>query len=242
MPVKMFEIYRHIHGELIEITFAQDLMQNTESKIDIAIVCFQDACNVACDAVYALTHAHANIEWFLSEHPDAPLKYEAAHFGVFYATDVTLRLYAAAEHIANFIINFLNIPKDELKPYRESNKSIRMTVGKYLLAKKPDDKITLAVKNIKWNDSWDKAIKYRNDWVHNQAPHIEDTGIRRKRESILSKDGNNFSVPIGRFETPVYTREEFINKVTEATHVFVGFLAEMELILNKKIEEISFKE
>ena len=105
MPIKVFEIYEQIFNIPIEIILTIDTINKKESSnIDIAIICFRDACNETCDAVCALRYAYATLVWFEEEHPNAPSKYDAAHYGKFYATDVTLRLYSAAEHISNFIM------------------------------------------------------------------------------------------------------------------------------------------
>lgn len=133
IPVKIFEIYKQVFSIQIEMILTLDVIHmNKTSNIDIAIICFRDTCNETCDAVCALRYAYAALVWFGEKHPNAPLKYEAAHYGKFYTTDVTLRLYSAAEHISNFIIEFLKITDDKLKPYRKNFASKQKQLSKYM--------------------------------------------------------------------------------------------------------------
>lgn len=81
-------------------------------------------------------------------------------------------------------------------------------------------------------------MNYRNDWVHNQAPLIANTGIRHKRESMLTKNGNNCSVSLGKFEKPKYTIEEFLSMVTIASDRFVNFMSVLLNILSEYIKEL----
>ena len=92
--------------------------------------------------VYALRKAYENPIWYQEQAPDAPKEIEACRFAKFYADDAALRLYASAEHIANFIIYFLDIPSDQIKLYKKSNASIASAVGKYLNASSDNQDIS----------------------------------------------------------------------------------------------------
>src|SRR2546422_912961 len=80
------------------------------STVPVATVCLQDATSALEEARYALLEALAHIVWY-SEKCEPPNETLAVFFGKFYADDAALRMYAAGEHLANAIINMLEIKK-----------------------------------------------------------------------------------------------------------------------------------
>jgi len=201
-----------------------------EKKLDVATVCLRDASEVAWEVVYALGQAYASLVWFREEHPEAPLETKACVLGKFYTDDAALRLYAAAEHIANFILAFLEIEKSVLEPYEEKNASRAHVVGKYLIAEMPVHAITLAVKDLLAEENWNRVMHYRNIWVHEQPPLIEGVGIVYERKGRWTKTEHGY-VGIGNSDKPQYTVDYLIEMVSSASHALMKVLATLTMIL-----------
>jgi hypothetical protein len=198
--------------------------------LDVATVCLRDASEVAWEVVYALEQAYASLVWFREEHPNAPLEKEACVLGKFYTDDAALRLYAAAEHIANFILKFLEIEKSVLKRYEEKNASRAQVIGKYLTAEMPAHAITVAVKDLLAEENWGRVMHYRNIWVHEQPPLIEGVGIVYERRKRWTKTEYGY-VGIGNSDKPQYTVDYLLEMVSSASHAFMKALATLTKIL-----------
>ncbi len=241
IPSNIFAIHKHaVNINLPMATMRDSIQKHRKSNIDVAIICFIDACETARDAISALTYAHASLVWFYEYHPKAPLKYEAAHYGKFYGTDVALRLYSAAEHVSSFIIEFLEISPKKFVQHKNRSSS-QTKVGEYMVKYEPDHNITMAIQKLIGGRVWLDTMKYRNGWVHNQAPLIANTGIRLKRKSTVKESGNECSILFGVYEEPKYTIEKFLYLITEASVRFVKFMSEMSDVLTEYIENLTHK-
>ena len=98
--------------DFISISFAP------ESNIPEASVCLQDAVHTFREARYALYEVFAHKVWYL-EKKDPPDEKTAIFFRRFYIDDAALRLYSAGEHLANGIINMLEIKYSDLKDFKK---------------------------------------------------------------------------------------------------------------------------
>ena len=122
----------------------------------IAAVCLQDATSVLQEARYALLEALAHLVWY-REKSEPPNEHLALFFGKFYADDVALRLYAAAEHLANAIVNILDIEREvaEFKKLKKlGGSSKQVTVGIYLAKNLSTHEITKAVLSLRDSEDW----------------------------------------------------------------------------------------
>ncbi len=208
--------------------------KNTES----AIVCLRDASTVATEAVYALSQAYIHLFWYREEHPDAPLEKEACAYCKFYIDDVALRLYAAAEHLANFVIAFLNIEKSKLKQSKTKKpSSLASRVGKYMFAEMPTHDIIVRIKKLKDDKNWEETMKYRNDWVHEQPPLVDGLGIVYKRKSRWKKADNRVGL-FGGSDHPQLSIDSLLNTVSSASHAFVNLLSELSDILFAHLRDL----
>ncbi|MDP2886062.1 MAG: hypothetical protein Q8P51_13700 [Ignavibacteria bacterium] len=181
--------------------------------LDIATVCLRDASEVACEVVYALDQAYASLVWFRGVHPQAPLETEACMRGKFYSDDAALRLYATAEHIANFIVAFLEIEKSALGPYEEKNASRAHVVGKYLMRELSTHEVSLAVKDLLTEKNWGEAMNYRNIWVHEQPPLIEGVGILYQRKGRWTKTEHGCALGLGGGDKPQSSVDSLLEMV-----------------------------
>jgi hypothetical protein len=197
-----------------------------DSTIPVASVCLHDAFYMLADASYAFHEILAHRAWYL-EKRETPAEMTAIHFTRFYADDVALRLYAAGEHLANAIIDMLEIKKRSLIPYKKKRISKQIIVWEYLKSEEPTHPITEAVKKLAHSKEWLATLNYRNDWVHGKPPIIEGLGIqyeRRKRWQISDK---HIGISFGGGDEPKYSDTDLINMVRPALFMYVEALSDI---------------
>jgi ribosomal protein S13 len=212
----------------------------TGSTIPIASVCLQDATSALMEARYALFEAIAHLVWY-REKCEPPNETLAVFFGKFYADDAALRIYAAGEHLANAIINMLEIKKEvsdfkRLKLAKSRNVvSKQALVGIYLIENYPDHEITKAIRRLKESMDWKKTRTYRDDWVHGKPPIISGMGIEYERRNRLIVSADSIGVSVGGGDEPHYSVEDLLGfmkpalfllteAVTEIVDYYVEFL------------------
>lgn len=219
--------------DLISCKFSQD------SAIPVASVCFRDSDQMAYHANFALNEFYRNKIWYFKKR-DPPDEMAGRVLCRFYLDDVALRLYAAAEHLANAIINMLEIDENEIIEEKKKDRflSRQSVLGNYLKKKLKGHEITPVVKNLGENTNWIKTMDYRNKWVHEQPPTVDGLGIVYKRKN---RWGNNkmFSPTLGEtrlFKTlligggdePDYTIDKILEFVKPALFLFVDTLSSVE--------------
>lgn len=215
--------------ELVSLTFPH------ESTVPVAAACLHDALDALADARYAFHEILAHRAWYL-EKRETPIKSTAIIFTRFYADDVALRLYAAGEHLANAIIDMLEINKRDLIPYKKKRISRQIILWEYLKREEPKHAITEAVRKLAQSKQWLATLDYRNAWVHGKPPIIEGLGIqydRRKRWVISEK---HIRLSFGGGDPPKYTDEGLIDMVKAALFVFVETLINVTAWYVKLVE------
>jgi ribosomal protein S13 len=182
------------------------------------------------------------------EKREPPNESDAVFFGKFYADDAALRMYAAGEHLANAIINMLEIKKElqEFKKQKLAKKknvvSRQAIVGNYLIENEPSHEITKAIVKLKESDEWQKTRKYRDDWVHGKPPLLKGMGIGYERRKRLKVTPNSIGISIGGGDAPQYSVDDLLGfikpalfllteAVTKTAEYYVDFLNK-----NKKSE------
>lgn len=208
-----------------------------DSNIPIASACFQDTFYTLQEASHALSEIFAHQIWYL-EKKDTPDEWLAAFFSRFYADDVALRLYSAAEHLANGIIMMLEITDKDLEPYKVKRSSQRVIVGNYLCNKKMNHPVTKSA--IKLNDSkqWCDTINYRNRLVHDQPPTVKGLGIvyeRRRRWKQVSN--GQFTLGIGGGDKPEYSVKDLVGFIKPALFQFSDTLISVVEFYKKLIND-----
>lgn len=183
-----------------------------DSSMPIAAVCLQDATSVLKEARYALFEALAHLFWY-REMSEPPNEHLALFFGKFYADDIALRLYAAAEHLANAIVNILDI-ESKVTEFKKSKKlgvsSQQATVGKYLAKNHPTHEITKAVLSLRDSQDWKKTRDYRDNWVHNKPPIIKGLGVNYQRRNRLIVTSNTMGVTFGSGDEAAHTVDDLL--------------------------------
>ena len=218
--------------------------------LSVALVCLDDAYNRFLQARMALCEAFACLIWYREESPKAPLNFEAALTGRFYVDYVGLLLYAAGEDIGAFVTHFLGI-KDDIRNYledaevqkkleRKKISSNAAKVGLYLKDKFPDHEVTTIICDLHNNQHWQKAITYRNNWVHEQPPIVAEMGVQYARESRgREAEGKGRSISFGGGNPPKYTIDKLLDVMVSATDVFAAALWRLLEIVIRKREEFS---
>lgn len=191
------------------------------SSIPIAAVCLQDATSVLQEARYALLEALAHLAWY-REKSDPPNEHLALFFGKFYADDVALRLYAAAEHLANAIVNILDIEikiADFKKSAQLGVSSQQAIVGKYLAKSQPTHEITKAILTLRDSKDWKKTRDYRDVWVHGKPPIMKGLGIEYERRNRLIVTHNTVGVTFGSGDEPTHSVDELVAFTKTSIHL-----------------------
>lgn len=210
-----------------------------KSRVPEAIICLHDALQVVEEIQYALHEMLAHLIWYRQDRGE-PNEKAAIYFGRFYADDAALRLYAAAEHVANFIMRFLDLDRADLKPYAKKRDSLHSVVGHYLMAERLDEPITKTIHHLVQDSNWIKTINYRNIWVHEQPPIIAGLGIVWKREPrwVITERGHMLG--IGGGDTPNYSVDELTKMVLPANETFIEIMSQIVDIVVEFLEKHDF--
>ncbi len=173
---EMYKVVRSLSPSPISINFGP------KSRVPIAAVCLNDTLSAISEATYALREAYAHEIWYREE-SNPPNESTSNYFIKFYSDDAALRMYSASEHLAAAIIEMLEVNKRTLQPHKKKGTSLSVTVGKYLIRKRVNHPITLAIAELIRSTDWTKSIAYRDKWVHQQPPLVSGFGIQWHRKS-----------------------------------------------------------
>lgn len=161
-----------------------------QSRVPFAAPCLNDSYYMLCEARYALIEGFSQVRQNRAKVP--PDEWHAAFFGQFYGADVTLRLYAAGEHLANAIIQILALDRAALNDFRKNGRSsLQSVLAKFLASKFPQHLTFRAVQKLAGSKDWKWSMNYRNDWVHEQAPQVRGLGIQFKRDEEYWREGRD---------------------------------------------------
>jgi hypothetical protein len=215
-------------------TSVRDLLNDT--KISDALGCLDDARNRFSFIRTALFEAQAKMIWFLEISPDAPDESQAIANGKFFLDYVTLLLYAISEDISFFISYYFNlniteyVKKPEIQKIlgKENISSNASKVALYLRREMKSNKITELVSNLHNDPNWDKALKYRNEWVHKKPPIISGLGDKfpRKMHRITTNQNGTRDL-IVLAGVPQYSIDELLSVTLNATQVLANTLSEI---------------
>ncbi len=205
------------------------------STIPCAAACLQDTLNTLAEARYALYEAIAHKVWY--HDVCEPRNEEAAiFFSRFYADDIALRLYSASEHLAESIVNMLEITQQDLAPYEKKRVSRQSIVGHFLRKERSGHPVTMAVLQLATSSEWQQASHYRDEWVHSQPPLIEGLGIVYKRGQRwrISPTGKEHVLDLGCGDEPQYSVEDLLKFVgpalfrfTDVVRSILGFYVDL---------------
>jgi len=209
-----------------------------------AIECLDDARKRYSQIQYSLYEALTCVIWN-REFALQPCEKNAIFTGEYYLIYATLLMYAAAEDISAFIIHFMNINTD-IKAFFESKKGKRKLekedvtsnaakIGIYLFEKNRGHPITKIILKLHKNSDWQKALEYRNTWVHEKPPTIKGSGVEFTREKNVTVDANGNKFITIKAPLQKYSINDLCDiglNVTEALAITLAELA--EIIINEK--------
>jgi hypothetical protein len=206
---------------------AMCLFSEPESRIPWAAVCLNDSYSMLAEARYALLEGFRLVRHYRAKDP--PNEATAAFMGQFYGADVSLRLYAAGEHLANAILDLLAIERGALKSDRRGPISLQARVAKFLAKVWPKHPITHSVMHLGESDDWMRTINYRNYWVHKQAPQVAGHGMIFKRreqywQRVAQEEGVSFEIGIGGGARPDLSVDDLLEFARAASCLFTDVI------------------
>jgi len=214
-----------------------DLHDLTHSgHFGIALACLSDAGFRLQEMHLGLNEAYACLSWYREEAPQQQ-DVEAVLTSRFYVDHVALLLYAAAEDIAAFVINYLECEADYTN-FAQTQRHARVTsnaakVGMYMTQRHPTHDITNAILTLRQVPQWDQALEYRNKWVHEQPPLVEGLGMQFNRISRISPDGT--SIIFGGGAPPEYTVDQLLEIMHQATAAFASCFSQLlDLVIQRR--------
>lgn len=204
-----------------------------------AKTCLQDSIQRCIEIRYSLRMAFCKIEWYLTYHPEAPIQYYDVYFGKYYFDNAALRFYPAGEDLAQFIIEFLRIPENSISKIGQKKGKISKAskVGGYLSHQLPKHNVTKIVTQLLQNRDWEKIIKYRNGWVHEQPPIFKGEGMRFNRDKrwkngvLIGKCGDGASCEL----------DAMLDCALNAFRAFFNVIDQFKKILLVEIEKLGIK-
>lgn len=208
-----------------------------DSGMDIAVVCLRDAAEYYQEAWLALHECRAGVEWYRVER-DPPLPETAVFVGRFYADDVALRVYSAAEHLAAFLQFYLKIPNDTLKPYSRRRTSKASQLGHYLMEKMPKHVVTRAVLEFVNDEDCSFTLDYRRKWVHDERPRIGGLGMVYRRQRRWKTRGKQRTLGFGQGDQPDLDFDELAEKVSGALEALARLLDELYAVFLRDLNGV----
>ncbi|HEU5101504.1 MAG TPA: hypothetical protein VFU22_20920 [Roseiflexaceae bacterium] len=211
-----------------------DLTHN--GHLGISLACLSDSGYRLQEMRLGLHEAYACLAWYREETAQ-PSEFEAVLTSRFYIDHVAMLLYAAAEDIAAFIINFLEC-QDGFVRFAQNLRNARVTsnaakVGMFLRQHFADHDITNIIFTLHRTPEWDQALEYRNKWVHEQPPLVDGLGIQLNRLSRISEDGT--SISFGGGAPPEYTIDQLLEIMHQATIAFAACFSQLlDIVIQRR--------
>ena len=210
-----------------------------ESSVPVAAPCLHDAFHVACEARYALHETFAHLVWY-REKRQKPDEGAAVWLALFYTTAAASCLYAAAEDLANALVEMFELDRKKVNQEGNSGTSVHAKVGAYLSKNIPTEAVTRAVCSLGQSESWRKAMQWRNRWVHEQSL-VRGLGIVYNREkrwrSYTDADGTRgVELGFGGGDMPDHSVDDVVAFVVLA---FEGFLRILDEVVTSYLNILS---
>lgn len=209
------------------IAFAPDFISSKfppgspDHDVPIAAVCLADLAHTLGEIWMGTFESRAHRAWYRDAR-ESPSVLNSLWTEKYFLDDAALRLYSGGEHLANAIVSMLGLGKAELDPFAQRHSSLQRAVGNYLLKVRPDLPHADVVRQLVKCAEWDSAIRYRNDWVHAQAPHLVGLGVVFKRHRRWRVDGQGrANLYVGQGDQPTLTVEELRRTIEAAFRALV---------------------
>jgi hypothetical protein len=196
-----------------------------DSEIPVAAVCLNDSVETIFEIWHAL-HEYFSYRIECLENLEPPDEVSFAFYGRIYLDDTAMRLYSAAEHLANAVVCMLEISDAQLKNYENGRVSLQSKVGNFLVKEMATHSLTLCLSSLAKSSEWQKAIIYRNKVVHEQPPTISDSGIvyKRRKRWKLSTSGKSYELGIGGGDEAEYSLDQVLAFLQPSVYLFADAL------------------
>ena len=213
--------------DFIAANFAYD------SGVPIAVVCLRDCQTTLGQALFALHQLCLQTAEHRTADPPDPLR--VAWIERFFLEDAAMRLYSAAEHLANAIAFLLAIDQDEIDAFKTPSQWER--VRKALEAHGTDTPIGTCMADLRRVKGWRVAMRYRGRVVHNQPPNLEGLGIQYKRQKRweATPDRSHMVLRVRFGDAADHTPAEVKEFILEA---FAAFLAVARAVTDNLYSEL----
>ena len=109
-----------------------------------------------------------------------------------------------------------------------------------MFAEMPTHDITVRIKKLKDDKSWEEIMTYRNNWVHEQPPLVDGLGIVYERKSRWENKDNSASL-FGGSDHPQLSIDSLLNTVSSASHAFVNLLSELSDVLFAHLRDLGIE-
>lgn len=209
----LLDIADRVHTMLPD-SLSMGYYKSHDSPIPIAGVSFIDCYHTLAATRYALSQYLVQGAY----HREVEANESAAVWlERYYLDDTALRLYSAAEHLADGITKMLEISQ------LGGPVSTWAKLKKHLVKEHPADSVTQQMVAVSATDEWKLAIGYRGKWVHNQPPTVKGLGMvyHRRQRWDVSPDGIKRLVMSGGDE-PEFTTQQIGAAFLRAWQEFVG--------------------
>lgn len=210
-----------------------------ESIFPITSVCLQDSINSCFSICHSISEYHAHRIWYL-EKCSPPQPRVAGFFMKYYLDYAVSMLYAAGEHLANALICFYELKKEDLDPYRRKRASLQSIVGHYLVNEKSNEFLTHEIVKLAKSTEWNYVNSYRDKWVHEQPPLLEGLGSVYKRKKrwkvIIENDKKMYELGIGLGDSTDTTIDELANNLLIS---FIAFIQIVQVLTDEFIKELT---
>ena len=196
-----------------------------KSRFPVAAVCLHDSAYTMQEALFAICEAMKH-HLYYAERRDPPDAHAAVFYARFFADDAALRAYAAGEHLAAAILKIQDLDVSALSTTTQRGSSLQARVGLFMAKCLPDHPVTAAVVALASSANWQRTVRYRNLWVHEQPPRIAGLGDRFKRDVRWqeSPDGQSVSMGLGGADAPELSAPELLGFVRGGLIAFVQAL------------------
>lgn len=204
------------------------------SEMPGAGACLVDAKHTLSTFCYSLHEAFAEITWYRQTSREN----EALYFGLYFADNGALRLYAAAEQLAAAIVAMLGISQSELTSAADGTVSLQSRVAKVLMRSRQESPLTAPIMALGRSREWIDAMQYRNDWVHSQPPRVAGLPMSFKRGNrwLLSPEDGTATLPLGAGDPAEITLDWLLDTLLRACF---GFVTAFVCVLDYYLQDLA---
>ena len=148
----------------------------------------------------------------------------------FFAEDAAMRLYNAAEHLANAVAMLRGLNSQTLSSERARSQWQR--VRRVLQKQAVEDPICIAMCELGDTPHWQFVIRYRGQVVHDQPPILQGLGVsyRRRHRWTMGQDGTRRLVMSSTGDEAEYSPEQVMRMALMAA---AGLLTILTVVVDQ---------